>query len=170
MNHHSHCHACGVAYASDEWPRTCPGCGNMFWRNPIPVAVCLVPVVDEGTSEQQGLLLVERSIAPHGPALPGGFVDWGEDVATAAVRELREETGIVSEAADARLYDSRITLNGAHLLMFCVLPAITTSQVASAQPSDETAGVDIADSFDDLDRLVFDLHRDVAARWFGEQS
>lgn len=40
------------------------------------------------------VLLIERANEPFGWAIPGGFVDYGEKVEDAAVRELAEETGI----------------------------------------------------------------------------
>ncbi|HEY2745104.1 MAG TPA: NUDIX hydrolase [Polyangia bacterium] len=41
-----------------------------------------------------GIVLIERKNPPPGWALPGGFVDVGESLAHAAMREAREETSL----------------------------------------------------------------------------
>ena len=41
-----------------------------------------------------GIVLIERKNPPPGWALPGGFVDVGESLSQAAVREAREETSL----------------------------------------------------------------------------
>ena len=44
--------------------------------------------------EDGRIVLIERRFAPPGWAIPGGFIDVGETAEEAAVREVREETGL----------------------------------------------------------------------------
>lgn len=56
-------------------------------RNPIPTVDIIIEL-------KGGIVLIERKNPPDGWALPGGFVDYGETLESAAVREAREETGL----------------------------------------------------------------------------
>ena len=47
-----------------------------------------------------GIVLVRRKHPPAGWALPGGFIEAGESAATAARRELQEETGLSVELVE----------------------------------------------------------------------
>ncbi len=57
------------------------------YRNPIPT----VDIIIESNG---GIILIKRKNPPEGWALPGGFVDYGETLEDAAVREAKEETGL----------------------------------------------------------------------------
>lgn len=50
--------------------------------------------VDAIVLHEGGIVLIERKNPPSGWALPGGFVDVGESVEQAAVREAKEETSL----------------------------------------------------------------------------
>jgi len=68
---------------------TCPGCGYIWYRNPVPAAGVLV--VEDGR-----ILLVKRRYDPRAGAwcLPAGFMEAGEHPEASAVRETLEETGL----------------------------------------------------------------------------
>jgi 8-oxo-dGTP diphosphatase len=60
----------------------------MIWQNPIPTVDIIIELLDE---PHRPIILIERENPPYGWAIPGGFVDYGESVETAAKREAEEE-------------------------------------------------------------------------------
>ena len=67
----------------------CPFCGREIYkyRNPFPTVDIIIEIGG-------GIILIRRKNPPYGWALPGGFVDYGESLESAAIREAREETSL----------------------------------------------------------------------------
>ena len=67
----------------------CPRCGEIIksYRNPFPTVDVIIEI-------DGGIVLIKRKNEPLGWALPGGFVDYGEMLEDAAIRESREETSL----------------------------------------------------------------------------
>ncbi len=135
----THCPYCGSAYPdSTRWPLECRACGETQWRNPLPVAVVLQPVTREDGS--RGIVVIRRSLPPGRGrlALPGGYLEAGENWREAAVREFREETGIVASAQDVRLYGAHSTRDT--LELFALLPELAATGLPELVPTSETQG------------------------------
>ena len=68
----------------------CPRCGGAIeaYRNPVPTVDVIIEM------EDGGVVLIKRKHQPVGWAIPGGFVDYGESLEQAALREAREETSL----------------------------------------------------------------------------
>lgn len=74
---------------------TCPECGAHIERFRQPALT--VDIIIESQDHEGKIVLIERKNPPPGWAIPGGFVDYGETVEAAAVREAEEETSLKVE-------------------------------------------------------------------------
>lgn len=134
----------------------CPQCGHDIptYRNPVPTVDIIIRI-------DEGIVLIKRKNPPLGWALPGGFVDYGESLEQAAIREAKEETGLdVSLEGQFHSYSDPARDPRQH--------TITTVFIASAQGRPRAADDAVEArvfTFENLPSLVFD-HAGIIGDYF----
>ena len=152
-----YCPACASPLvAEDAAGRTrpvCPRCGHVVYLDPKVAATCIV--------ERDGsVLMIRRALQPGIGlwSIPGGYVDRGEVVESAAAREVLEETGL------------KVDLGGliglfsepGNPVIVAVYAARETGGALGAGPEALEVGFfDVAQ----LPELAFPRDREVLAKW-----
>ena len=62
-----------------------------MYKNPVPTVDIIIEIIE---NNEKKVVLISRKNPPYGWAIPGGFVDYGETLENAAVREAKEETSL----------------------------------------------------------------------------
>jgi ADP-ribose pyrophosphatase YjhB (NUDIX family) len=127
----------------------CPVCGREIerYKNPLPTVDIIIETGD-------GIVLIKRKNPPHGWALPGGFVDYGESLEAAAIREAREETSLDVELISQLGAYSDPSRDPRHHTISVVFRARAGS--GTAQASDDAAEVGIFNRDNLPETLAFD--------------
>ncbi|AZZ35920.1 NUDIX hydrolase [Bdellovibrio sp. qaytius] len=129
-----------------------------MFKNPVPVAVCLLPVNGK-------LVGIRRGIEPRKGfvALPGGYINSGETWQQACARELLEETGIKCDPSLVTLFAVESGVESNRILIFGLAPTITEAEFNSDFKNEETQEMTFIEKGQEL---AFPLHTDVALKFF----
>ena len=136
----------------------CPNCQNEIevFRNPTPTVDIIIEIAS------QGIVLIKRKNPPYGWAIPGGFVDYGESLEEAALREAKEETNL-----DVKLIKQFHTYSDAN--RDPRHHTISTVYIAKAngipQAMDDAIEIGIFTESNLPDKIAFD-HRSILSDYF----
>ena len=163
VHHIKYCQRCGCELVSKYVQKVerlyCTKCRHVVYLDPKIAAVVLV-------CSEKGLLLVKRGIEPHLGrwSLPSGYVDRGENVESAATREVWEE---------AQLKISLTNLQGIYSGIGPVVLAVYQAEPLEGDPAVGNEVTEVAwfpiDNLPNLpfphdDRIIQDLKVSISAR------
>lgn len=131
----------------------------MKHRNPLVTVDIIIEC-------QGGIVLIERKNPPFGWALPGGFVDYGESLEEAAIREAMEETCLKVELVEQMHTYSDPQRDPRHHTVSTVFIATAQSSPTAADDA-EKAGIFTADDLPSP--LVFD-HAQILSDYFAYKN
>ena len=122
-----YCPACATPLPSPDAAsphQKCPCCARVHYRNPAPGVVILIAAGDWVLLGKRA----ESSYAPGKWCLPGGFVEFDEDYLTAALREVKEETGLDVEITSILSVISNFLRAGLHTLVVVLEASIIAGE------------------------------------------
>ncbi|HEY9662383.1 MAG TPA: NUDIX hydrolase [Allocoleopsis sp.] len=129
------------------------------YKSPTPIVDIIIEFVHR---PNRPILLIERLNPPYGWAIPGGFVDYGESVETAARREAREETGLDIDLIEQfQVYSDPDRDPRQHTLSIVFLATAT----ADPQAGDDAKAIGIFELWQLPQPLCFDHDRILKDYW-----
>ncbi len=138
----------GIVMASQDTP-----------RNPAPTVDLIIEMVDR---PHRPIVLIERLNVPYGWALPGGFVDYGESVETAAVREAQEETSLAVRLIEQFYVYSDPARDERQHTLSIVFIATATGEAAA---QDDAKSLEILNPWEMPEVLCFDHDKILQDYW-----
>lgn len=131
----------------------------MTYRNPTPTVDIIIELVDR---PHRPIILIERKNPPFGWAIPGGFVDYGESIEIAAVREAQEEISLKVELIEQfYVYSDPNRDSRKHTISIVFLATAT----GEPQAADDAKNLGIFHHWDIPTNLCFDHDKILRDYW-----
>lgn len=131
----------------------------MNYRNPAPTIDIIIELIDR---RGRPIVLIERKNEPFGWAIPGGFVDYGESIETAAIREAKEEVSLKVELIEQFYVYSDPQRDPRQHTLAIVFIAVGKGNPVAA---DDAKNLGIFNQWDLPSNLCFDHHRIMNDYW-----
>jgi 8-oxo-dGTP diphosphatase len=128
-------------------------------RNPAPTVDIIIELSDR---LEKPIVLIERLNEPFGWAIPGGFVDYGESLETAAIREAKEEVSLDVELVEQFYVYSDPNRDPRQHTLAIVFIATATGQ---PQANDDAKNLGIFSKDEIPSNLCFDHDRIMREYW-----
>ena len=131
LGHFKYCPLCGKQLSSKEKGGkrrpVCPNCGFVHFHNPLPGVVVVI--------EKEGQVLLGKRAGGFGKGkwgLPQGYIESDEDFLTAAIREVKEETGLEVQIQSILNVVSNFLSPGLHTLAIILRAGVKSGEPRAA--------------------------------------
>jgi ADP-ribose pyrophosphatase YjhB (NUDIX family) len=140
----------------------CPKCQTEIevYKNPLTAVDILIEI------DSKGIILIKRKNPPFGWAIPGGFVEYGESLEEASVREAKEETNL-----EVRLIKQFHTYSDPNRdqRFHCISTVYIGKAKGTPEAKDDAAEIGIFNELNLPEELAFD-HRIILRDYFKSKS
>ena len=157
-----YCPFCGtelvLKYKGGRQRPACPSCHFVQFRNPSPGVVVLI--------EKDGQVLLGRRTGSYGTGkwcLPMGFIEHDEDFLSAAVREVKEETGLDVEIRSILSVVSNFLSPGLHTLAIVLLARIVGGELHAGDDLEVAAWFPLSGP---LPEMAFEADAHICERYY----
>jgi 8-oxo-dGTP diphosphatase len=158
-SNHRYCPLCAGQLTAGGGRMTCARCGYVDYRNPLPGVVVLVVDGERVLLGRRG----ERSFRRGKWGLPGGFVEFGEDFLTAAIRETKEETNLEVRVLSILSVVSNFLTPDLHTLVVVLLAEVCGGE---AKAGDDFAELAWHVCSEPLPEMAFEADVHIIERYF----
>ena len=136
-----YCPRCGITSIRPHGRNAmeCDGCGFLYYHN---CAAAVAAIIETNG----GIVLLRRAKPPKAGFfdLPGGFVDYGETLDAAVVREVEEEIGVrIERAVYFRSFPNTYEFHGVTYMTTDAVFICPMPQGSAIRPNDEVRQIEI---------------------------